>query len=257
VGKVEAARLERAAQLNGRQVAGGCCGDLGVEVAVSVRGLGLGVLEGGGDGFRGRGLEIEAGGGCDQLGCRRGACGLGAPGLEALATEDGPALRGLEGDRGLDVALGALSAGFCAGEGCCGNDAIGARACTEDRALCLAGLAALGVVLELFIQEEDLLTGSEDKLTVAIYAGKKPVNELCLHRILRRAEKIEQPVWADVPARFKCSTYIGGPVEDYGAPRGVAAGTVRGERGRVEVDRGDRFVNFCCSEAASRFTGAG
>jgi hypothetical protein len=146
------------------------------------------VLQGGADGFR-RGLELEAGGGGDDLGGCGWANGLGAAELEALATEHGTALRGLEGDRGLDVALRALGTSLGADETCGRGDATGAGSSAEDGALGLAGLAAFWVVFELPIKEEDLLAGSKDKLPVAIHAGKKSVDELCLHRILRRAGK--------------------------------------------------------------------
>ena len=190
---------------------------------------GLRVLKGGGYGLRGRSLEIEARGGCDEFGCRRGACGLGASGLEALAAEHRAALSRLEGHRSLDVALGALSSRFGAGERRSGDDTVWSGACAEDCAFGLAGLAALGVVLELFVEEEDLLTGSEDKLTVAIHAIKKPVNELCLHRILRRAGKIEHPVWPVFRRASVQATY--GARWKTTAPRGgwVPVRSVKGE----------------------------
>jgi hypothetical protein len=67
------------------------------------------------------------------------------------------------------VTLGALGPGLGAGDAHCGNAAgLGGLG----GALGLAWLAALGIVFELPVEEEDLLSGREDELAVAIYAGK-------------------------------------------------------------------------------------
>jgi hypothetical protein len=94
-------------------------------------------------------------------------------GLEALAAEDGPALGRLEGHGRLNAALGALGASLGTGESCCRWTASGRKADTG--ALGLARLAALGVVLELFIEEEELLSGGEDELAATVCARQKSV----------------------------------------------------------------------------------
>jgi hypothetical protein len=42
-------------------------------------------------------------------------------------------------------------------------------------AFCLTWLTALGIVLELFIEEKYLLSGGENKLAVAVNAGQKSI----------------------------------------------------------------------------------
>jgi hypothetical protein len=42
---------------------------------------------------------------------------------------------------------------------------------TYTGALGLAGLTALRVVLELFVEEKELFAGGEDELTTTVYAG--------------------------------------------------------------------------------------
>jgi len=64
-----------------------------------------------------------------------------------------------------------LGAGYCGRPGSPGTRA-------ECGALRFTRLTALGIVLELFIQKEDLLPSREDELAVAVYAGQKSVVEL-------------------------------------------------------------------------------
>jgi hypothetical protein len=53
-----------------------------------------------------------------------------------------------------------------------GRDRGSAGPRAEGSTLAFAGLAALGIVLELFIEKEDLLSGREHKLAVAIHTGE-------------------------------------------------------------------------------------
>ena len=87
---------------------------------------------------------------------------------EAFAAEDGTALRGAEGDGRLLAALGAGGSSFHAsvvvsvarrGRGGKNRDAFG-----------LAGFAALGLVLELFVVKKQLFPGGENKLRTAVDA---------------------------------------------------------------------------------------
>ena len=104
-----------------------------------------------------------------RLGCDRGGdCGLALV-LKALATENRASLGRLEGDGGLDAALGAVRAGFGA------RDARGGwpGAVTHGGgpgAARLAGLAALGVVLELLVEEKELFAGGKDELPATVNA---------------------------------------------------------------------------------------
>jgi hypothetical protein len=90
-------------------------------------------------------------------------------GLEALAAEHRPSLSGLEGYRGLDTALRAFGARLCARE--TSRNRTRARTHPHAGTLGLARLAALGVVLELFVEEKELFAGSEDELSTTISAG--------------------------------------------------------------------------------------
>ena len=78
--------------------------------------------------------------------------------LEAGSAQHRPALRGLEGNRGLRAALRA------------GGARLRADLLVAADALRLALLAALGVVLELFVVEENLLARRKDKLGAAVNA---------------------------------------------------------------------------------------
>lgn len=90
--------------------------------------------------------------------------------LEALTTEHGSSLRRFEGDSRLDAAFRALGACLGSRESCCS----GTRTWTQHRRACpfeLARFTSLGIVLELFIEEEKLFAGGEDELTTAVCAG--------------------------------------------------------------------------------------
>jgi hypothetical protein len=83
--------------------------------------------------------------------------------LETRAAQYRPALRGTEGDGCLLATCRAVSARFSA------------HTRASVRTLSLALLASLGIVFKLFIVEEKLLTGGEDKLVTAIYALKDSI----------------------------------------------------------------------------------
>jgi len=83
--------------------------------------------------------------------------------LEALAAEYRPALGGLKRHCGLFAALRAIGTGF--------HFRISTRSGDPQRRcpLPLAGLAAFGLVLELFVVEEELFPGCEYELGTAVY----------------------------------------------------------------------------------------
>ena len=126
--------------------------------------LGLRRLGGGSDQFR-----TDRGSICgDQL-CGCSCDSRSALALEALAAEDGASLCGLEGYGGLDAALGAVGAGLGTGEASRSRTRARTHACTG--AFGLARFAALGVVLELLIEEKELFAGGEDEFSTAICTG--------------------------------------------------------------------------------------
>jgi hypothetical protein len=89
--------------------------------------------------------------------------------LEAFAAEDRSSLSWPERDGSILAALGTGGASFYASV----MVAVAARTCgrTENgHALRLAGLAALGFVLELFIVEEKLFACRENKIRAAVPA---------------------------------------------------------------------------------------
>ena len=104
---------------------------------------------------------------CDSSGTRSG----GAPLLEALPTEDWPALRGLEWHRGFLAAAGTVGPGLHFGT----TAARGRAQC--GRPFALAGLATLGFVLKLLIVEEKLFPGCEDEVSAAVNAFQNLVLE--------------------------------------------------------------------------------
>jgi hypothetical protein len=86
--------------------------------------------------------------------------------LETFSAEDGAALRGAEGDGGLFSASRAsglsLDLGVAVGLSRGGG-------CAEDRdPLGLAGFAAFGFVLELFVVKKKLFPGSENEITSTV-----------------------------------------------------------------------------------------
>ena len=84
--------------------------------------------------------------------------------LETGAAENGPALRGLEWDRSFSAA------------GRAGGSGLRTHAAAAG-ALCLALLAMLGVVLELFVVEKQLFAGGEHELRPAIVTLQNSVDK--------------------------------------------------------------------------------
>ena len=137
-------------------------------------GLGLGRLRDGSDEqLLAHRAEVRIGSRGHQL--RRGCCGGGGWNcgpllrLEALAAEHRTSLSRLEGDGGLDAALGALSPSFGARQ--TGGSRSRSWTQYDAGAFGLAGLATLRVVFELLIEEEESFAGSEDKFAAAVCAG--------------------------------------------------------------------------------------
>ncbi len=89
--------------------------------------------------------------------------------LEALTAKHGPPLRRLEGNGGLHAALRALGASLGPRRPAAAGLPPGRTAARCP--LELAGLASLGVVLELLVEEEKLFAGGEDELTATVCAG--------------------------------------------------------------------------------------
>src|SRR5215210_1488647 len=98
---------------------------------------------------------------------------------EAGATVDGATLRGVEGDGRLLPALRALNrdlypladaGGLCGGDG--GQPLV---------LRLLAGLAALGLVLQPLVVEEELLAARPDEILSAVDAKDRAILELSLH----------------------------------------------------------------------------
>jgi len=85
---------------------------------------------------------------------------------EAEAAQNGAAILGLEGDCSVGAAIGAGDAHFNTRTG----RAMGAFG--------VAGLAMLGVVLELFLVEESLFAGREEEFDAAIDAGHESIGKL-------------------------------------------------------------------------------
>jgi len=107
---------------------------------------------------------------CDHpLAWRSG--GSDAPLLrEAFPAEDGTALRGAERDRSLLAALRA--SGLSLHAGIVMSIARRRRRVKHRYALGLAGFTTLGLVLELFVVEKQLLPGGEDEARAAVDAGE-------------------------------------------------------------------------------------
>jgi hypothetical protein len=86
----------------------------------------------------------------------------GAPLLEALPTEDRPSLRGLEWHGGFLATTRTIGASFHLWV------IAGRRGPHSGRPLGLAGFAAFGFVLELFVVEEQLFSRGEDEVGAAV-----------------------------------------------------------------------------------------
>jgi hypothetical protein len=89
---------------------------------------------------------------------------------EAFTAEDGAILRGAEGDSGLLATLGAGRPSFDTREVV--SVAQGLRGSKNGDALGLAGFAALGLVLELFVVEKQLFPGGKNEVGAAVDAGQ-------------------------------------------------------------------------------------
>ena len=91
--------------------------------------------------------------------------------LEAFAAKYWTALRRFEGHSSFFAAMGTGGASF--------DFLIRVRRSRSDSrcTLCFAGLAALGLVLELLVVEEKLFARREEKLRAAVYALQQPVLE--------------------------------------------------------------------------------
>jgi hypothetical protein len=85
--------------------------------------------------------------------------------LETAAAEHRPTLGRLEWNSGFSSALGTGGASF------------GTHLLASANPLSLALFATLGVVLELFVVEEDLLAGSKDELGAAVNARQYSICE--------------------------------------------------------------------------------
>jgi hypothetical protein len=86
----------------------------------------------------------------------------GSPLLEALPTENWPALCGLERDGGFLAAAGTVGPGFHSGTN------HGVSRAGRGNPFGLAGLATFGFVLEVFIVEEQLFAGRKDEVSAAV-----------------------------------------------------------------------------------------
>src|SRR5690348_12949757 len=98
-----------------------------------------------------------------------------SPLLKAFAAVNRATLRRFEGDRGLLPTLRTGRLGFASLESV-------SLTCTI-RALRLAPLAPLGLVLEALVGEKHLFAGGEDELGTTFSALQNPI--LVLHRLLR------------------------------------------------------------------------
>ena len=109
-------------------------------------------------------------------GWRAGHHGRASLLLKALAAEYRAALRGFEWDGSFDAAGRADGAGL--GTRDAGGGGPAARGTGGADALSLARFAALGIVLELFVEEKDLFAGGEDELTAAVSTDEDTIAEL-------------------------------------------------------------------------------
>ena len=100
---------------------------------------------------------------------RRGG-GDGPFQLEALTAEHGPALRGFERHGGFDAALRTVRSGLGAGQVYASGTGPGTL--RASRAFGFAGFTALGIVLEGFVEEENLFAGGEKELSPTLSADE-------------------------------------------------------------------------------------
>ncbi len=87
--------------------------------------------------------------------------------MEAGSAEYGPSLRGLKGNGGFRGALRTDGPGFC-------TDTVAGSGHALDFAL----FAPLGIVLELFIVKEELLTGGKNEIVTAVRTFQNLVDEI-------------------------------------------------------------------------------
>lgn len=179
-----------------------------------------------------RGLEAELAGLTDR----------GALLLKAAPAQNGTALSRLEGDGGFRAALranGACLRAHRAGAGC---------------PFGLALFAALGVVLELLVEEEELLTRSEHEIVPAVHAFENLVDEL---------HPLPSPL-AEAPTEprviFRCASLWGGPLLRMGLPAATRGkipvrdtpefgkGPARfDEEPKIPAPGGNRTMLVCCA----------
>jgi hypothetical protein len=115
-----------------------------------------------------------------------------SPFLKTFATENGPALRRLEGHRRLFSALRARGFGFDL------DRAVSGRGAQHGDPLGLACFATLWFVLELLIVKEKLFTRGEYEIRTAIYTFQRSVLEF--HR--------ENAPFSPIPAAFTCGEEV-------------------------------------------------
>src|SRR5437867_3819507 len=104
--------------------------------------------------------------------------------LEALLAVDGPSLGGLEGDGRLLAALGASGGGL---------DALALGMVQARVALRLTVLAALGLVLEVLVGVEELLTRGPSERLMTLDANQRLVSVLHVLSHFARAEDPRSP----------------------------------------------------------------
>ena len=92
--------------------------------------------------------------------------------LEALAAQDRPSLRGAERYSGFLIAVGADRAGFDLVVDGCAALSIASIGTEGGGTFGFAELAAFGLVLELLVVKEKLLTGCENKISSTIHTGQ-------------------------------------------------------------------------------------
>ena len=112
--------------------------------------------------------------------------------LEAAPAQHRPALSGFERNRSLRPAHRT------------GNTSLGTDPLAPPRAFCFALLAALGVVLELFVVEEELLSCRKNKVGAAVDALKYSIREFHDRFPRNREVHRNRPWLIDVPVPVPC-----------------------------------------------------
>jgi len=115
-------------------------------------------------------------------GFRRWNCHRFSHSLETAAAEHGSALGGLKGDSGFGSAFRT------------GGTSFRAHFLAAADPFRLALLAALGVVLKLFVVEEDLLARRKNELRAAVYARQNSISEFHWPASLNRESHRNRPL---------------------------------------------------------------